>query len=740
MSAGATYPPDLVRAPAPVNSPESPFPFWDFLLEELTPYPGRISVVIRMVFAATITMLCIMVGHLPEGALGAYFALTITRDSLRASFGNAVLRILFFGLATLYILVGAALFLASPFTHFLWIIGSLFLLFFVMSAGSSYSLTSAFALLVTAALPTWDRPYSVNTKISLTLYLFFALAIGTLSGLLVEAVYRTFNTTDPILTGLSGRLRVSAAMLMSAAEGREPDKNDQAKLRQYAMTGSSALRRQLTRSAQHPNVRARVSGAIALNERLVELCAAALHDAQIRGLPDAEDARRLSAVAAAVQARAAEPLTLPGLAAIGTSTLPRWTPSDAPSDALPTLPEIEEIVVSFGQILESFENASAKGDRAREALQEYGTVAERRAMPQGKLWKPDAFTNREHLVFALRGTLAATLCYLIYTGVSWPGIDTALRTCTITALSTIGSSRQKQALRITGAVVGGFFLALPAQVYLLPHLDSITGFTLFFAVATLIVSWLATTSSRLSYFGLQAALAFYLVNLGEPYEQVSLSISRDRVFGVLLGLVAMWLVFDRIGAKDATSRMQELLQTNLRLLGSYGSLIAQLLEGGSDNVLRRALELKDQINDAFSQMNSQADAVLFEFGPRRSIKLRARARMQAMQPAMRSIFLAELALIESDDALKGARSTNDGWPALAVFLSNSNTLLESFATLPSSGAVAVESASEKLQEALSAIERESETMHRSAYRLCLGMAQSLATLREQASNAETRTQ
>ena len=62
----------------------------------------------------------------------------------------------------------------------------------------------------------------------------------------------------------------------------------------------------------------------------------------------------------------------------------------------------------------------------------------------------------------------------MYNGIDWPGINTALATCIITALATIGSSWQKQVLRIGGALAGGFLISLPAQIYLLPLMDSIT--------------------------------------------------------------------------------------------------------------------------------------------------------------------------------------------------------------------------------------------------------------------------
>ena len=168
----------------------------------------------------------------------------------------------------------------------------------------------------------------------------------------------------------------------------------------------------------------------------------------------------------------------------------------------------------------------------------------------------DAFSNPAHVYFALRGTLAAMVCYITYTAIDWPGLSTSVVTCFITALSTIGSSRQKQVLRLRGAFIGGIIFGMGAQVFVLPYLDRIAGFTVLFAVVTAISAWISTASARLSYLGMQLALAFYLINLQEFTIQTSLSIARDRVFGVLLGLVSMGLFFDLLWMKNALNEMQ----------------------------------------------------------------------------------------------------------------------------------------------------------------------------------------
>src|SRR6202008_300402 len=129
----------------------------------------------------------------------------------------------------------------------------------------------------------------------------------------------------------------------------------------------------------------------------------------------------------------------------------------------------------------------------------------------------------------------ARLCYIIFTSLAWPGISTAVITCILTALTTVCSSRQKQVLRVTGAIAGGFIVGIGAQVFILPCLDSITGFTLLFIAVTIVAAWFATSSPRLSYFGVQFALAFFVINLQEFRMQASLTVARDRVLGILIG-------------------------------------------------------------------------------------------------------------------------------------------------------------------------------------------------------------
>jgi len=102
--------------------------------------------------------------------------------------------------------------------------------------------------------------------------------------------------------------------------------------------------------------------------------------------------------------------------------------------------------------------------------------------------------------------------------------------------------------------------------FLLPYLDSIAGFIVLFILVTVFASWFLTSSPRLSCFGVQVAPAFYLINLQEFVMQTSLSIARDRVVGILLGLFMMWLVFGHLWSALTAVEIKRTFISNLRLL------------------------------------------------------------------------------------------------------------------------------------------------------------------------------
>src|SRR5260370_36212249 len=124
-------------------------------------------------------------------------------------------------------------------------------------------------------------------------------------------------------------------------------------------------------------------------------------------------------------------------------------------------------------------------------------------------------------------------------------------------------------LRLAGAITRGSLFGMGVQIVILPYLHSIAGFTVLFVAVSAVGAWLATSSPRLAYFGVQIIVAFYLINLQEFKEQISLGVARDRVVGILLGLGAMWLIFDQLWGKLASVEMKKVFASNVRWLAEF---------------------------------------------------------------------------------------------------------------------------------------------------------------------------
>jgi len=209
-------------------------------------------------------------------------------------------------------------------------------------------------------------------------------------------------------------------------------------------------------------------------------------------------------------------------------------------------------------------------------------------------------------------------------------------------LSTIGSSHQKQVLRITGALAGGA-VGMIAQIFILPSVDSIAGFTVLFLVISFAAAWLINSGPRLSYFGVQFAYAYFLINLSEFTIQTSLTPTRDRVVGILLGLAVMWLVFDQLWGASAIVEMKSAF---ISLLRALAKLAREPLSKNLQVAIEQSYALRETVNNDFNKVRAFADGVLFEFGPSRQQDLALRSRIISWQPELRTLFISCVALLK----------------------------------------------------------------------------------------------
>ena len=160
---------------------------------------------------------------------------------------------------------------------------------------------------------------------------------------------------------------------------------------------------------------------------------------------------------------------------------------------------------------------------------------------------------------------------------------------------------------------------------------------------TIASAWFVTSGPRLSYFGIQFIVPFCLLNLEEFKFQPSLELARDRVVGVLLGLLAMWLVFDQLCGTSAATEMEKVFVSNIRLLAQ---LTREPLSIDRKAAIEMSYSLRETINANFDQLRQHPDAVLLEFGSSRAHKLAIRSKGRRWEYPLRMIFIARIALLK----------------------------------------------------------------------------------------------
>ena len=592
----------------------------DFLRDELAPYPGRGIFVARMVVTATIVMLITMTFRIPYGAYGAIYALTISRENPDATRKDVRTIVISFAVAVADVLLGAIFFSGDPILRLIWVLATLFMTFYALSALANYNAAARFGYLVVITIPLWDRQIPAELKVEDTLWAVAAVSIASLVTVAIELVFAQFKPWDDLVVSVAERLRWVELLLRGRADGIV-EKTSEQQVARLSVLGMSRMRRDLNRSGYAPQYAEMMGAVVAFTGRLVDIAAnLTWFSAQILE----KDSGRLSRLAEDIAGIRADLLN---------GRVPHLVHPLPETEALETIPLLREMEQAVSLISESFTGA--------QFIMRFTSPTES-AEPAKRLFAPDAFTNINHIRFGIRGGLAASLCYIAYNLMAWPGISTAMATCLLTALTTIGSSRQKQVLRFGGALVGAV-IGIGAQVFIMPALDSITGFTLLFVAVTFIAAWFATTGPRFSYFGVQSAVAFYLMNLQEFKFQASLEIGWDRVAGIMLGLFAMWFVFDQLWGAPAAIAMKRTFIASLRLLAR---LFREPSTGDQAAAIEQSYALRETIGASLDRFREQADAVMLEFGHARERDVALRAQLLQWQLRLRMVFVARIALLK----------------------------------------------------------------------------------------------
>ncbi|MEI9887614.1 MAG: FUSC family protein [Rhizomicrobium sp.] len=192
------------------------------------------------------------------------------------------------------------------------------------------------------------------------------------------------------------------------------------------------------------------------------------------------------------------------------------------------------------------------------------------AKAPGGFFLPDAFSNPEHVQYALKTTAAALFCYGLYTVLDWPGIHTCFITCYIVGLTTTAETIEKLTLRILGCLLGAG-AGLAAIIYVIPSLTSIDALMGIVFAGAFVAAWIAAGSPRIAYAGFQLAFAFFLCVVQGPAPAFDMVVARDRVVGILIGNVVSYLVFVYVWPVSIAGRIDTAVVALLRGLNALAA-------------------------------------------------------------------------------------------------------------------------------------------------------------------------
>ncbi|WP_160109346.1 FUSC family protein [Pseudomonas izuensis] len=505
--------------------------FWRFLDAELSPFPGRGNALLRNVLACALVIILSMSLEVPLLALSLILVFFVSQSNLvltrmagilfivsaTIAIGIAILLLKFtYGYPLLRILCASVVFLVSVFAMRATRLGPLF---FVVAIVTIYvqSLVDLIAqpeLLLRGCLWVW-----------------MAVVYPTLVTLLVNTLLLPKEPRRQLRETMRRQLTQIDRRLAALGEGHpETARIGAVEVQQGVLS--------LHKLLKFASMRVSGNDTWEVEQLALITCVSRLYAAAAALASNCDDTEALSALRQDCTALAT---------AIDTDTLSQ--PPVLKSEALQRLlapPALEEM---------------------RDALRALA-VAERAtpsAAPAAKepLLASDAFSNPNYLRFAFKTWLATLICYVFYNGVNWPGIHTVMLTCVIIALPSLGASTQKGLLRIGGCLVGSA-LALLCIVFVVPHIETLVGLLAMSLPVIALGAWVAAGSERISYAGLQIMFCFALALLEQFGPSIDLTEIRDRLVGILLGVLVSTLVHGVLWPESEGDSLRRRLAEALR--------------------------------------------------------------------------------------------------------------------------------------------------------------------------------
>jgi multidrug resistance protein MdtO len=537
-----------MSATVQVASPR-PVPGWlAWWRRELRPFPGRLPMTIRMVVVVSLVTMVSMALQVPFLAFSAFYVFFVTKENRVLTLFTGVLLIVGVTVATMVTLLLYNYTFDHPELRLPAMAGFIFVAMFFARTFVIGPLGFIIGFLSALMQTIAENAPNTDALVRGQLWLWAAVVYPVVLTVIINQILLPADPWTALIQSFDLRLNAAAAALERILRTGSVGGQINHSLLDLATRGSGIMLGLLNfAEMKDPRLKHR-------HPFLVESIAAAGNLANTTATLEFRDAVPLPpedvACARGLLANLAElKAVLPKEKA---TLLPRPCP---PTPAV--LPQLREVQFAVESIRDSL---------IRGASDYSSTAAVSARKP---LFSADAFTNPSHLRFALKVTLAGMICYLVYSALAWPGLNTAFITCCFVALGTTGATIYRSWLRIFGCLVGGS-LAFLAILFLIPQMESITSLVLLTAVVSALFAWVAAGSDRIAYAGLQAAFAFYLALFQGFEPETNLTTIRDRIIGILLGTVTSAIVFRCVWPEHAAD---DLRRTLGRMLDSVSKLL-----------------------------------------------------------------------------------------------------------------------------------------------------------------------
>jgi len=521
-----------------------PFSLLGFLGRELRPTPGRLGATVRLTLACTAATVPIMIHHIPHGLVVMIVMYLISKEDTTATLLGSVLGLvgvtLGFALALLLWQIALETAWRLVFVFLFAAVGLYLARTLVIGfLGTAIGLPAMLAMVLPDVMPVPDT----EALTEFVLWLWWCIVLGFSVNLGVQLLLSPGDPLVLLRRALVERLRAVEEIARSRARGASAPVAVRSSLTAFTIAGASEMLTHLKMaSLRHAWVRrhgAELGAVASLVDQLVT-AAAALEVAPPPAVAS-DVAERLTRVATAcgaiARALAGKPAAWPGeLSHLEISAPARGA-------AVPTVTAMER---TLEEIALAIPRRDGPGSRPRVPGEAKGA----------SLLVPDAFRNPEYVRFALRGALACLICEVLFVGFDYSGIYTSVITCFVVSLSTVGASTQKGVLRFAGSAVGGA-MGILGLMYVLPHVETLGGFWVVFAAGTALAAWVNFGSPRVSYGGYQVGLAFYKVILQGWGPVTELTVARDRLVGIALGLVVFGILEHVLWPVRASDRRRQ---------------------------------------------------------------------------------------------------------------------------------------------------------------------------------------